>query len=305
MKKLIYLAITLLLMVILPSNILASNTADAKELIDIDKKTSLTLKYEYENININNVNVRLYKVGDLTKDFQYTLTEKFGSYPIEINGIEYFDEWTALSETISSYVNADSISETESGIVNNNKVSFTNLETGLYLVVTDKIDEKKYILEFESFLITLPVLSENGTWNYNATALPKPSYYEPKNEEITYSVIKEWKDTGEDRPVSVSIDIYKDEELYENVTLSSENNWCYSWNYLDDGSKFSVVEREIPREYTVKIEKNNTRFIVVNTKEEINPKTLDNIYIYFILLSISFVGLASLVFTLKKSENNN
>lgn len=302
MKKIIF---ALLLLLILPFNILASNTAIAKEIIDQNKSSSLSLNYKYDDIKINNVNVKIYKVADMGTNFRYTLTSDFSSYPITINGIDNKDDWNTISNTLCSYVYSDKINYTKSNIINNNKVKFNNLTPGLYLVITDVIDEKKFILEFDSFLINLPSVNENGILNYDVTAQPKPSYYEPKYEDVSYSVIKEWKDTGKDRPESIDIIIYMNGEEYENVTLSSENNWSYSWNHLDDGTKFSVIEKNVPKDYTVSIEKNERKYIIVNTKNEDNPKTLDNIYIYFILFIGSFVGMLISVFAFRNNDIKN
>ena len=304
MKKLSILVFTLLLL--LPFNIYAKSTSDATKEIDVSKKASLEIKYKYDDIAINDISVRIYKVASVSKDFQYTLTDSFKSYNVKINGLKTQNELNSLSDTLESYIYADLIKETSNGVIKNNKIQFNELETGLYLVITDKIDEEKYNLVFESFLISLPTLDENNEWIYNTSSEPKPVFYEPKYEEITYSVIKEWRDKeGKDRPNSVNIEIYKDGNKFDVVTLSSNNNWCYSWNALDDGSVYTVVEREIPTDYTVSITKNETKFIVVNTKKEDNPPTLDNIYLYLILFTCSFVGIVSLLLVLKNSEYNN
>lgn len=294
----------ILSLLFLPFKIYAKSTDEATELINSSKTVSLELTYKYDDIVINDINVKIYKIASVSNDFQYSLSDSFKSYNVKINGIKSKDELRSLSETLESYVYADLIQETSNGIIRENKVEFKDLETGLYLVITDKIDKKDCNLIYETFLISLPTLGEDNNWIYNVSSEPKPVLYEPKYEIVLYSVIKEWKDTGSQlRPDHVNIEIYKNGIKYEDVILSSKNNWMYSWNVLDDGSIFTVAEREIPGEYTVSIKKNDKKFIVVNTKNEDNPGTLDNIYLYLVLFASSFIGMTLLLLVLKSSKD--
>ena len=77
------------------------------------------------------------------------------------------------------------------------------------------------------------------------------------------------------------------------VTLSSENNWSYSWTVPDDGAVWQIVERNVPEDYSVTIERKGNTFIAVNAYdgEEPPPETGDtgNIYLYVILICIAGV----------------
>lgn len=298
MKKLI-INIVLVLTFILPVKINALSTADAKEVI-VDKNGSLNLEYKYDDYIINSGNVKLYYIASVSKDYQYSLVGDFQELPIEINGIKEIDEWNILEDTITSYVIADGISETSSAVINNNKVYFENLKTGLYLVITDTIETEKYLLSFEPFIISIPNLMEDGTWNYDVYSCPKPYLYIPKYDDVTYTIIKEWRDYKQNRPDAIEVDIYKDSELYESISLNSDNNWTYSFVAKDDGSIFTAVERNVPDGYTVSIDKDDTRIVIINTHDEEPPKTVDNIYLYFIILLGSTLGLVSTLLVIRK-----
>lgn len=298
MKKLI-INILLVLTFILPVKINALSTADAKEII-VNKNGSLNLEYKYDDYIINSGDVKLYYIASVTYDYQYSLVGDFQELPIEINGIKEIDEWNILEDTITSYVIADGISETSSAVINNNKVYFEDLKTGLYLVITDTIEAETYSLSFDPFIISVPNLMEDGTWNYDVYSCPKPYLFTPKYDDVTYTIIKEWRDYKQNRPDAIEVDIYKDSELYESISLNSDNNWTYSFVAKDDGSIFTAVERNVPDGYTVSIDKDGTRIVIINTHDEEPPKTVDNIYLYFIILLGSILGLVSTLLVIRK-----
>ena len=49
------------------------------------------------------------------------------------------------------------------------------------------------------------------------------------------------------------------------VTLSAENDWEYRWDTLDVQSEWLVAEREIPVDYEVMIDYNQSQFLIRNT----------------------------------------
>ena len=283
---------------IIPINVNALSTADAIEGIDINKESNLTLNYYYDDYEFDNTNVEIYYIASVTTDFRYELSSDFLSYPIKINGIKTENEWTILEQTLNAYIEADSIEATFSKTIDKNTVALTNLKPGLYFVKTEKIDTKDYTLIFDNFLISIPALNEDGTWNYNVDVYPKALEYIPKYEKVNYTIVKEWIDDGKNRPESVDVEIYEDGQLVETKVLSSDNNWTYTWTTDDDGSTWTVVERNIPTNYNVSIQNNNRNFIIVNTdvnyKPE-NPSTGDNIKMYLYLFIGSLVGITLLL----------
>lgn len=302
MKKFWLMCITILTIFWSISNVLAMQTSDAKEKINISKTVDLTLTYRYDDLQFNDVSVKVYHIASIKEDFKYQLMPDFANYPIVVNGIKTQQEWDMLEETLKSYIKADALAESFSGAINDNEFKLNNLPVGLYLIETETIDEENYTLKFDSFFVNLPSLFENGNWNYDVQVYPKGYEYIPKYEEIKYVVVKEWQDDGKNRPDSVNIEIYKDEEKIEEKELSSSNNWTYEWIGLDDGSTWNVVERNIPDDYKVSIFKKDNTFIILNSQfgEEENPKTGDNINLYLYLFIGSFVSLISIIFCLLK-----
>ena len=102
-------------------------------------------------------------------------------------------------------------------------------------------------------------------------------------------VIKVWDDSDNKdkiRPVSVTIALYAGEELLEEVTLSEELGWSYTFEGYpivdEDGQEieYSILEIDVPEDYTESYSGSNYTFTVTNTHTTVpdtgdrNPLTL-------------------------------
>jgi len=307
MRK-ILISITLIIMsLIIPNSIYAKSTTDANEAIDVEKEASLTINYNYNDYKFDNTDVKIYYVAEVSSDFIYTLSSDFLSYPINISDMKTNEDWNALEQTLNAYIEADSINELITKKIENNTITLSNLKPGLYFVKTQKIDTDDYTLLFDNFLISVPDLDENGLWNYDVSVYPKAESYTKKYEKITYTVIKNWIDDKQNRPDSIEIEIYEDNNLVDSQILSSKNNWTYNWTTDDDGSIWTVVERNVAEGYNVSITKNNNNFTIVNTDPNYKPDsplTYDDIKSSFIIMFISLIGLILLVIGIKIPKKN-
>ena len=298
-----------------PCQVGAASTTNAKEPIFTDKDCSLTISYSYEDNVFSDLSVRLYKIAEVSADYQYTLTPAFEKSKLALNGIRSLDEWKVIRSTLETYILANKITADFDILTNSEgKVSFDALKTGLYLAITDGIvkDEATYI--FDSALISLPVLDSDNLWQYNVVAKAKCKVIPPAeaDEETEYKVTKLWKgdDAKANRPESVELEIFHNGKSYKKVKLSDENNWTYSWQAKDDGSDWKVIERNIPSGYTMTVEKRENAFVMVNTLERDDtvdsdaPQTGDtsNFMLWVVLMIISGSLLIIIGFTGKRNR---
>jgi hypothetical protein len=72
----------------------------------------------------------------------------------------------------------------------------------------------------------------------------------------------------EGRPKQIEAQLLRNGKVYETVTLSAENNWRYTWPELDAEQEWLVVEKDVPENYTVITDLQDTTFVITNTKEE-------------------------------------
>lgn len=277
----------------------AASTSDAKEFIDTDKSCSLTLSYSVGGTPISDVSVRLYMIAEISSDFIYTPTSPFSSSNLILNGIQTVGEWNIIRTTVQSVIIADSISEISSAVTDSDgKVYFDNLKAGLYIAISDPTTVENNVCRFESALISLPNLDTDGLWLYDVSASPKPIVIPPTEEETELKILKLWNgDSKSDRPERVEIEIFRNGESYQTVFLTEENNWTYSWKSKIDGAEWKVVERHIPKGYSMTVEEKEDSFILTNTyisshpEEPKPPETGDTSNVLFYIILLNLVGI--------------
>ena len=294
-RRLMILAL-LLCFCLLPSYVQAASTTDAKEPIAAEKDCSLTIAYCCEDTAFSGQTVKLYKIAEVSANFQYTLTASFADSGLILNGVQTNGEWDVIRSTLEAYILANNAEPIMTATTDETgQADFASLKPGLYLASAVHVVQSDLGCSFDSALVSLPGLGADGLWQYSVSVSAKPELLPPieSDEEITLQVLKLWKDDGKNRPKSVEIEIFRDGASYETVTLSEETHWAYSWHAKDDGSDWMVVERNIPTGYTATVEERGTTFLVTNTQTAEDhtdpPKTGDtsNLLLYTVLMYVS------------------
>ena len=198
------------------------------------------------------------------------------------------ESWDSLTSTLVNYLSAyDSITPTATGkvaVVNKGADNETGqvvfdkdsagneLKPGVYLVIPAGITDGRYTYIPESYLVSLPNLDNDGNWDYSVAIQDKfeRDYDPPGSGETTINrnVLKVWEDGGsEDRPVSVTVRLLRDGEVYDEVELNDGNDWRHSWTRLSRNYDWTLVEVDVPSDYSVSIEEDGNTFVVTNTAE--------------------------------------
>ncbi len=262
--------------------------AFAAGAIDLNQNVTLAIRYTHNEKPVSGVQFNLYYVADVNEYAEFALAGDFENYPVQVNGLTT-DGWKTLAETLKGYAEQDKLKALDSGKTDDNgTLSFPNdqesLKPGLYLVVGRTLTKDGYSYKTEPFLVSLPNLdSDANTWSYDVTVEPKHTREElppsPSDDTVSRKVLKVWKDDVEKlRPQEVIIQLLKDGEVYDTVTLNEKSDWCHTWDelpkYNKDGSKveWAVTEKAVD-DYTVLIEKNGITFTVTNTY---TPTTTDD-----------------------------
>ena len=296
----------------LPCYAQAASTADAKEPISPDKDCSLTIAYRYDGQSFSNHPVRLYKIADVSADFQYTLTAPFANSGLILNGVRSVSEWNVIRSTLETHILTYDVDADLTGVTDQDgQVCFQALKPGLYLAITEQVIQHDWIYAFDSALVALPGLGADGLWQYEVAVTSKSKAIPPAetDEEIAFKVLKLWKgDKGRsDRPQSIEVEIFRDGVSYQTVILSEENHWTFSWFAKNDGATWKVVERNVPTGYTMMVEERETSFVLTNTRPPDKPdipQTGDtaNIMLYFVLMNVSGIMLIILGITGKRKR---
>jgi len=266
---------------LIPCQVQAASTADAKEPISTNENCSLTISYCSGGIAFSELPVKLYKIADVSADYQYTLTSSFEKSKLILNGIQTVGEWNVIRSTLETYILANDITADFNAKTDfEGKASFDALRPGLYLAITERIIQEETTYVFDSALIALPGLGADGLWQYQVDVTSKSEIIPPSedDEEIELKVLKLWKGDGGSsaRPTTIEIEIFRNGTSYQTATLSENNHWTYTWSAKDDGSDWKVVERNIPTGYTMTIEERETSFVLTNTLNRDVPDNPDS-----------------------------
>lgn len=305
MKKRILAAILFfvcLCAVFAPGRAFAASTSEAKEPIDPNAACTLTVEHRAGDVRFPDIPVRIYRVADVSSDFQYTLTEAFAETLLQLNGISSQAEWNTVRSTLDMFIAANDPEPCAEAATDSDGIArFGELKPGLYYISQVICSKDGFRYYFAPALTALPNLEPDGTWNYDVRIKSKADMENPTGEDLEYKVLKVWKDDGRaKRPTSVTVDILHNGDTVKTVTLSEENNWSFSWFAEDDGSVWSVIERNVPEGYVMTVEERTTTFVIVNTypdkPEEPEPETGEtaNIGLYITVMCISGIMLLAL-----------
>lgn len=254
-------------------------TVRAYESVDTNKRAMLTLNHSAEGRPIGGVEFKIYRVADMTSAAEFYTVSEFKNAKVSMSAETTEESWSERAITLEAYLiqresEGAPVLPTSSGVTDENgQLIFSNLETGLYLVVgkAKMVDKKEYTPL--ATLISLPYWLKDDHWNYSPSVFTKNSKETRENSRMNLSVIKVWKDKGHEyqRPSEVTVVLYGNGEEYEVVKLNKQNSWKYSWDNLDMNISWRLVEKTIPENYTVTVVREENAFIVTNTFDEDTP----------------------------------
>ena len=151
------------------------------------------------------------------------------------------------------------------------------MDAGLYLVLGQTMVDGRSTYTPQSFLVSLPhLVADTDSWEYDyayydVEAHGKLGYHydNPTGGSTSVTVVKVWEDDGADveRPASIRVQLLRNGQAYDTVTLNEANGWKYTWNRLSDSAQWTVVEASVPEGYSVSISQNNNEFVITNTAD--------------------------------------
>lgn len=238
--------------------------------LDQSRTCDLTIEFRHDGNAVAGAVFEVYRVGDMAADGTLTLSGRFADYPVELN-VETDAEYQTAANTLWGYVQQDAIEADCTAVTDADGIAETGaLETGIYLVACQpyEVENGKYVCTPQ--LWTLPWRANTADeWTYSLKVSPKFEYVVDPVEPVTVKVLKQWDDIGNEtaRPVSITVDLLRDGEVYDTVTLTAEDNWRHTWEDLDAEHLWTVVEEPLEN-YTVSIEKEGITFVVRNSYVE-------------------------------------
>ncbi len=216
----------------------------------------LQVKFITESGPVTNSTLKLYPA--LTTDG--VLTEDFATLSVEVGDLKDSANVNRLAYTLASYAASGVGTPLDSDVTNGlGYVDFKNVPAGIYLVTgsSGKIGDLMYTPK--PALISITDDSEEIVevrLKYAVTA---------SSTKIAYTVKKVWADqSGASHPQSVTVVLSRNGELYDEVTLSEENDWLHRWGGLSTDYDWNVIEKDVPPNYAVSITLDTNTFMIEN-----------------------------------------
>lgn len=211
----------------------------------------------------------LYYIADLTGN----LATELQPYHIKLD-VNNLHEAAILASTLESIVLKDRVMPTHSGFTDKfGTLICGDLKPGLYLLLTQNFETNtaNYIAQPSLF-----ILNQRVSINIRTKYAIQPKPQEPEDPPTTMlKVLKKWDDSNDsNRPESINVTLMRNGREIETVTLSSKNNWRFTWDDLNAYAHWSVIENfsNDNENYEVSIEKSGITVILTNHKAPDEPE---------------------------------
>lgn len=282
MKKILWL-LGISFMFVLP---VSANT------VDFNRKGSITFELieQEHNEKIADANIEIVKIADARVDLNSNLYYEYVSSLTKCN-VDIKDVTKIDVNELASCIN-DNTQRLSSISDNNGKVSFNNLDLGLYLIrQTNKLNKYTSI---DSYLVTLPTI-ENNDWIYDIYSIPKTEIQKKMN----ITIIIEWKTEKDIKGNRVTAELFNDNQKVNDYLLTKDDNWMVIDNVLLS-DKYSVRGESIEG-FNISYVIQGNVFKIIYSDDL--PQTGENVYITYIL---AFTGLVFILLglTFKRNEKN-
>jgi len=255
--------VLLIMMLVLAVTMAAPISAAGK--VDTAKEVTLKVEFCPDGKAADNVKFELFKVADIDKHTNLTLTEEFASLPVDLTAPDS-SVWEDLVDEAESCVASGGLTADYSAVTEEDGIArFTDLSVGLYLLRGNSYVVNHDVYKPQPYLIMLPGLTESGEREYFMFSVPK---YSKSDELRDVKVAKRWVGgTAETRPQEITVILYCDDAEYETVVLSAENNWQYTWSDLNAKNNWTVSEVAVEG-YTTTLEGDGYSYEIINTAPE-------------------------------------
>lgn len=270
---------------------------------------SLTVTYQYQEAALNNADINLYRLADWSAKGGYTPTGDFANhtaYPVDWD-ILNADQQTLrdFANTMAGYIAvnkpaAENTLKTDSAGV----ATFNQLKDGLYLAVVAPYQGNVLTCQTAAMLVVLPNVHKNAAEQRTLSIEPKADCAVPPT---TISVTKVWKDKDQSkRPESVTMNLLQDGKIYDSIMLNNANDWKYTWKGLQTKHEYTVVEANVPGNYTALVDRENNDYTVTNTAKTGSAKTGASVAIIAVIVVVlAAAGIAITVVVRKKNTTKN
>lgn len=233
---------------------------------------SITVEFRHETEPVAEASFEIYKAAEWNGS-KYSLIAPFNGYPVNLSDNPSSEEWKAAASTLSAYAARDNLTPLATAKTDaDGRLKFENLSEGLYLLLGTPTKRDDTMFLPQPMLVSVPYKTKDGN-DYDVVTEPKYDTEKITGEKISRRALKVWKDKGNEnkRPQEVTVQLLCDGKIYDEQILNAKNNWSYTWENLDSAHAWQLTEKEIPKDYTVKVTQEGITFTVTNTNNNPPP----------------------------------
>lgn len=207
----------------------------------------------------------LYRIGKVDKNQAFVVDDRFKNLEISYKDL-LKTKTSSKANTIAAYISKNKIkADFTQKSDKDYKLRFSNLKSGIYLLLADEYQKANVIYSPSPLIFTL----KDSDINFVGRGKVSKRDIDRK---INIEVYKIWEDKDlSKRPSFVNIVLLKDKKEYDKVVLSKKNNWRYVWKDLSSESSYEILEDKVDFSYNFRVEREGNIYKVINTKKEI-PK---------------------------------
>lgn len=197
---------------------------------------SITVQLNDKDDNaINDISVLLYEIASL--DNEYYESESFKNSGISIDGVVN-NPSAETAQDIYKYIVKNNIAGISNTSINGN-AGFSGLQSGIYLIAC----ADNQACKFNPYLVFIP---DKDTGDLNVITAPKTEENLQNNKNIY--VVKKWQDSNNifnTRPDSIDVNLKRNDDIIEKISLNKENGWSYTFTKLQDEGEYTVEEEYV------------------------------------------------------------
>ena len=273
---------------------------------------TINLSYQYQGRSLEGAMVSLYRVADwnggvfrLDKTFSGVRYD-WDALMADLNdGRATSDEFQRAAWTLDAYASDPhgGITADREGTIYQSGASFSGLGKGLYLVVYNRYSSGGLTCGSSASLVSIPTIGKDGAHASEVDTHSKSDCSAtPKTPETTrVSVSKVWRnDKASERPDGIEVDLLGDGRVVSTVTLDATGGWSHTWDGLDASTDWKVVERNVPKGYTVSIVRDAGEYGIVNTGVQ-QPRTGSSVTVVALAMIVTaLLALLVIAFTKRR-----
>lgn len=218
-----------------------------------EQPCTVMIDFELEDVQFD-----LYRIGNIADNGKASLVDELSDYNVDL-----YDKNAAY--TLSLYLRRDAVAPEKTTFTDGKgDAYFDELEKGVYLILGNDVISGNEKYSFLPVMLSLP-MKEGNEYLYDVNVNSKFEKNPVDDTLVDLSVIKIWKNGSDSTNPSITVQLLRDYEVFDTVTLSKENSWKYTWNDLDSKYNWSVTEVKPNVDCIVDIGRDKNLFTITNT----------------------------------------